>query len=68
VVREGQPIIDPATGKVLKVRQTKICEATISTVDPASAEATVPAGGPVVQIKDVVTMLSPTGAPAPAAQ
>jgi len=61
VVREGQPIIDPATGKILKVRQSKICEATISTVDPASAEATVPSGGPVVQIKDVVTLSSPAG-------
>jgi len=56
IAREGQPIIDPGTGKILKIRLTKLCEVTISSVDPTSAEATLPPASPTIQVKDVVIL------------
>lgn len=68
VMREGEPILDPVTQKVIKIRKTFLCEATLSSVEDASAEATLAANCPPIQAKDVIDFAPPApGGAAPAA-
>jgi len=53
VFHKGKEIRDPATGKILKTLNTRLCDVTITEVDDSSATGTF-AGAALPKVGDVV--------------